>query len=108
LGEVSESINTKVGQVFEIKIEGIPTTGFVWDWIPTPESSKLVMVLDKSWSQKDSVTKNNNNFAGATNFQIFQMKALNQGKAILVFQLRRQWEKSAAHAERIFSICIEP
>jgi predicted secreted protein len=102
LSNNTESIKAKAGQIFEIKLPGIPATGYAWELAQGSESPGLIALQDVRWEEgQDKV-------AGSPNFQIFRLKALSEGRTRLVFQLRRAWEKNTAKEERIFSLTIEP
>jgi predicted secreted protein len=98
----AESINAKAGSTFEIKLPGMPTTGYVWELAQDPESSGLVALLDVHWDE------GRDRAAGSPGLRVFRLKALSEGRASLVFQRRRPWEKKAAQEERVFSLTVEP
>jgi predicted secreted protein len=95
---MSETIKAKVGDIFDIVLEGNPTTGFIWQ--PS--------VPHEALEHLDTYSEVQSSLVGAAVKQRFLFKALAPGKIDLVFRYSRPWEKGKIRDERIYSIQIDP
>lgn len=96
-----QQIQAHPGEIFEIPLEGNPTTGFRWDIILPPSAAGLVTLLEDTWEARASL-------AGAPGVQRFRFQALAPGEVTLIFKYRRPWERVQARDERIISLHIAP
>jgi predicted secreted protein len=95
---MSETIRVKVGDTFDINLEGHPTAGFIWQPI-VPHN--YLEHLDTHFEAKSSMV-------GGAARQHFLFRALAPGNIALVFRYGRPWERDKVSDERIFSIRIDP
>jgi predicted secreted protein len=87
-----------VGDVFEISLEGSPTTGFRWELL-TNLGTRTIQLLDEEWKAETKLV-------GAPVAQRFRFRALAPGEFNLVFAYRRSWEKEPRE-QRSFLVKIE-
>ncbi len=98
---MSQAIQTAAGETFEIELEGNATTGFKWEYNPSPESSAMVELLGSTYQA-------NTTRAGAPGVHHFRFRALKAGQASLLFRYSRPWEKAAPKETRSILIQIAP
>jgi predicted secreted protein len=84
---MSELIETKVGEVFEISLEATPTAGFRWE-LSFPTEADLVDFVGTEWRPLQP------GLIGGSAAQIFRFSAMAPGELTLVFEYRRPWEVS--------------
>ena len=74
-----------INKKFAIDLEAIPGAGYMWEFVQHPEEIELV-------DQKlISISK----AIGGTSTQRFILVARQPGNYILVFELKRRWEKTS-------------
>ena len=71
-----ETISTKVGKCFAIRMEAVASGGYRWKFLPS-DSTQIVKMLNENWEQKSGF--------GGTSVQIFNFQALSLGRAVLEF-----------------------
>ncbi len=84
---MAQNIHTRVGETFEITLEGAAGTGFRWEFDPQPAAARLVKLLEEN---REAVST----MPGGRTIQHFQFQALSPGKVELTFGNRRAWESS--------------
>jgi predicted secreted protein len=84
---MSELVETKVGEVFEIPLEATPTAGFRWE-LSLPMEADLVDFVGTEWRPVQP------GLIGGSAAQIFRFNAVAPGELTLVFDYRRPWEVS--------------
>lgn len=95
-----ESINLKVGDIINVRLESNITTGYSWEL--SGETDQGIIMLESSIyeeSQKDE------NVAGAGGSETFSFKAVSAGNTDLVLEYLRPWEEEIQPAD-IFVIKI--
>ena len=91
------NISVKEGEVFEIPLQAMPSTGYVWSLVSVPEGLQLLeSSTDAGGAQRpgDPIT------------QVFHVKALHAGNYLLQFLHGRKWENT--HTEdREFQVVVK-
>lgn len=82
-----------VGQVLRIELEANATTGYTW--VLSGDLDKGVI---KQSGKYKYVRKSDAIGAGGT--QVYRFRAIKQGKASLVFEYKRAWEKETPPAKK--------
>lgn len=98
---MNEHIHTRVGETFKIRLEGNPTTGFLWEAV-IPESAEMINFLDTSWEEGNAF------LAGEPRIQVLSFQALLPGEMNIILKYKRPWEKDNVLDERIFTIHVNP
>ena len=50
-----ETISAKVGDIFEVKLESNPTTGYIWEILTPPASVESISFMKVYWVGKSSL-----------------------------------------------------
>jgi predicted secreted protein len=95
-----EEIVAPVGGTFEVRLEGTPTAGFVWEAELPGDGQQLVEQAGTEWRQTAPQS------LGGPAVQVFRFRALRRGRATLRFRYRRPWE-SRPLQERLVPVQIE-
>jgi predicted secreted protein len=93
---MTEPLSATVGETFDVSLEGMPTTGFVWEVEIPPEARGLIEPLGSGWTPARSSDAQASPVAGAPAIQRFQFRALAPGEITLTFRYRRSWETTDA------------
>jgi predicted secreted protein len=96
---MQNDIKVRIGDDFDIKLEGSPMSGYIWEILLTKENSKLVKL-------KDTYSDIDKPLVGAPAVQTFVFKTLSVGSLALTFRYRRPWEKGNYLEDRTFYIEI--
>jgi predicted secreted protein len=94
-----EFISTMVGDIFEIKLDVTPTTGYEWKILPTSKSMEILKLLNEHREQKTSLD-------GVSSNHLFNFEALTPGCATIDFAYMRPWEKGKIRKQRTFRVQI--
>lgn len=97
---MNQDIRVKVGETFEISLEGTAGTGFRWEIALPPEVTKLIELVEE--------TREATTVPGGRTHQRFRCRALAPGKLSLAFRYRRSWESPTSGDEQTFNIQIDP
>lgn len=90
---MAEPVTAKVGETFEVGLEGAPTTGFVWEVDIPSEARRMIEPLGSDWTLAGSeVDAPGRPKVGAPATQRFRFAALAPGEVTLTFRYRRSWE----------------
>jgi predicted secreted protein len=92
-------MNTRVGETFEIPLEGVPTAGFTWEVILPPAAAERVVLLEQAWDRPSSRV-------GGRAVQRFRFRAVGPGDVVLTFRYRRRWQKAKPRGERVITLHI--
>ena len=79
-------MRARVGETFEVVLEGNATAGYRWEVALVEGADGRVVLLDEVWEGDTSR-------AGGSTKQRFRFRALAPGSATLVFHYRRPWER---------------
>lgn len=85
----------KVNQPFTIALDGNPTTGYQWQLKQLPAQVKLVK---QQYQQSQDCQPG---MVGCGGKEVFTFQAQQTGKADLVFEYGRPWEKQAGQSRTI-------
>ena len=94
------NILAKVGETFEISLEGSAGTGFRWEFDPLPAAAQFVQLGEESREAQSTVP-------GGRTVQRFQFHALAPGTVDLTFRRRRAWEDPASGTVQIVAVQID-
>ena len=94
-------IDVPVGATFDVRLEGIPSSGFRWSLSIPDEARELIASLGDDWEQASGL-------AGGSAVQRFRFRASAPGEATLTFRYARPWEEAAPRDERSVSVRIAP
>lgn len=98
-----ENLTIKVNEIFEIKLESNPTTGYEWFSIFDSNSLKLVnetYISDYPYVPYEPI------ICGSGGHQIFKFKALKTGKTDITMAYVRPWENCLPAEEIIYHVNI--
>ena len=98
---MNRDIRVKVGETFEIPLEGNAGTGFRWEIALPPEMTKLIELVEETREAATTVP-------GGRTHQRFRCRALAPGILSLAFRYRRSWESPTSGNEQTFNIQIDP
>ncbi len=97
---MQNAIRAKVGETFEISLEGSAGTGFHWEFDPQPAAIRLIKLLGESREAASTVP-------GGRTVHRFQFQAVSPGKVDLTFHLRRAWETTSAGTTQSITVQID-
>ena len=80
----SDSVAVGLGEDFEIRLQGNPSAGYVWEPDSLPRGIEL--------SGSESVPPGPDDRPGDPGTQVFRFRSLEAGDATLSFALKRPWE----------------
>jgi predicted secreted protein len=83
MSEVSTNRTVQAGQPFEIDLEALPGAGYMWGLAQIPEGIELLSHEVIAVSPE----------VGGPSTQRFRLKSAPLGRYVLVFELKRSWEK---------------
>lgn len=99
------TITAPVGQTVAIRLEGIPTAGYIWRLESQPPAFLAPgepAVLPTTAQQSEP------GFTGGNHWMVFPYTVTGPGKAELVFHFGRPWELAkGAEPEKIFRLTIK-
>ena len=95
-----DSINLKIDDKVEIKLESNPTTGYSW-FLSDKVDSTIVSVTDPVFIE----SKKDKELVGAGGYEIFTIKAIAEGKIDIILNYERPWEEGVEPIET-FEITI--
>jgi predicted secreted protein len=78
-------VRAETGQVFDVRLEGVPTSGYQWELDTDGLADLLELVADDAAPSAPSV-------AGGSATQAFRFRAIRAGQAMVRFRYRRRWE----------------
>jgi predicted secreted protein len=97
-------LRSRVGDEFEVRLEGNPSTGFVWkvNTDSSPETAGSFVLLNSDWDPVRSET------VGGPNVQVFRFRALTSGEVTLTFEYRRPWDRNKEASQiRTYNLTID-
>ena len=93
-----QTVSVKVGDTFNVRLQGNPTTGY--NWVMADYDSSVVSQVGDVDYHADSL------LTGSGGTYIYQFKALTTGTTMLTFNYLRSWEKGVP-PYKTFKITIE-
>jgi predicted secreted protein len=100
--DTAQAIKTSVGLDFCIAIPSNSSTGYAWEYIPSPDSKKIKLI-EKHYYAAES------NRIGAAGMELFIFSAQASGKLEILLAYRRHWEKDISPVmTRKFEVIIQP
>jgi predicted secreted protein len=97
---MGQNIHVRVGETFEIPLEGPAGTGFRWEFDPLATAARHVKLLKEVRAAASTVP-------GGRTVQRFQFQALAPGKLDLTFRHRRAWEDPASGTVQTIAVQID-
>ena len=95
-----DSLNLKINDTVEIKLESNPTTGYSW-FLSDNVDETIVSVTSPEFME----SKKDEDLVGAGGYEIFTIKAIAKGKTDIILNYERPWEEGVEPFE-IFEITI--
>ncbi|MDD5622469.1 MAG: protease inhibitor I42 family protein [Actinomycetota bacterium] len=95
-----DSLNLKINDTIEIRLESNPTTGYGW-FLSDKADSTIVSVTDPEFIEP----KKDKELIGAGGYEIFTIKAISKGKTSIILNYERPWEEGVEPIET-FEITI--
>jgi len=96
-----KAVRVPPGKIISIPLEANPSTGFSWQLVKISDNSVLEFVKKQyvGFSEK---------LAGSERIEKWSFKTLKIGKAVIILEYRRPWEKNVP-AQRIeeFNVFVE-
>jgi predicted secreted protein len=93
--EPDELVAAAVGDVFEVDLEGVPTSGYVWEVTVEGGLRDVVELLNRETRTPEPSAP------GGRATQTFRFRAVGPGQGRLLFRYRRSWENTAAREHRV-------
>jgi inhibitor of cysteine peptidase len=93
----STTVEAVVGETFEVELEGVPTSGFLWEAASFPDD--LVRLVGEDVDAEPRPI-------GGAAVQRFRFEALAPGEGELRLAYRRPWESKPAAEERTVKVTI--
>jgi inhibitor of cysteine peptidase len=90
----------KQGDIFRIKLESNPSTGYQWDFATPPDTTLLQLTKKEFISSPDSLV-------GAAGTEIWIFKGLKPGKTTLELQYARPWQKNRPKKTKEYKIKVK-
>jgi predicted secreted protein len=91
-----QSITCKAGEMFTIRLEGNPSTGFLWDF-EKGFDTELAMFQ----GSKEETTQNEKEMVGSPVIYTWTFKALKAGSTEAIMKYKRQWEKDPVNEKTL-------
>lgn len=91
--ESNERIELVRGQLLKVEVEENPTTGYSWQ-ISGPGESDAVQLAG------EPLYIANSPLIGAGGIRTFRFRSLRRGRAMIVFEYKRSWEKYRRPAKK--------
>jgi predicted secreted protein len=98
---MSQLVQTKVGEIFEVALPVTAGTGFRWEVTSPPLSNSIISLVEET---RDVPTLT----PGAGTVQRFRFRASAPGTVELAFAYRRVWQSGAAADKKAFMVQIDP
>jgi len=95
-----DSLNLKINDTVEIKLESNPSTGYSW-FLSDNVDEAIVSVTSPEFME----SKKDKELVGAGGYEIFTIKAIAKGKTDIILNYERPWEEGIEPLE-IFEITI--
>jgi inhibitor of cysteine peptidase len=95
-----DSLNLKINDTVEIKLESNPTTGYSW-FLSDNVDETIVSVTSPEFME----SKKDEELVGAGGYEIFNVKAIAKGKTDIILNYERPWEEGVEPLET-FEITI--
>jgi len=95
-----DSLNLKINDVVEIRLESNPTTGYSWI-LSDKIDNTIVSITGPEFIQ----SKKDKELVGAGGYEIFTFKAISKGKTSIILNYERPWEEEVDPLET-FKITI--
>jgi predicted secreted protein len=100
---VAGEIKLKAGESTTIKLKGLATAGYVWNY--TTDDNKDCIKVSKEFTQPQDLTQRK---MGASADEVFTITAQKKGLVHIYFSQQRSWEKNInAVNEKKVTILIE-
>jgi len=94
-----ELIKVKAGQIFTIRMESNPTTGYGWQ-LSKALDNQIIMVTN-AFIPPDS------KLMGAGGHEVWTFKAISEGQVEISMQYVRPWEKDQAARTNVFTVIVK-
>ncbi len=99
----TREIELNVGDIYQIKLEGNATTGYLWSF-KTEFDGTILQYKDQKVERPD-----NNNIVGAPEINIWEFEAMKEGITTATLEYKRPWEKEEEPLQTIhYKITILP
>jgi len=95
----TNEVKLAVGQTYTIDLDSNPTTGYSWRLV-SPTNS-VFMLVTNTYGPK----KNTERLVGSGGVEHWTFKAVGKGRAELVLEYMRPWEKEAVNRKDVTIVC---
>lgn len=102
--DASEMRGFKVGQTFTYKLEGNPSTGYVWRVSTTASENTALLKIEDLGSSNPTPDKDKHPLLGAPEEHAFRITTVAPGLAKVVFEYVRPW---IGKAEKVETLTVE-
>jgi|ERR1022692_610283 predicted secreted protein len=93
-------VRAETGQVFEVRLEGVLTSGYQWELDADGLADLLELVADDVQPSAPSV-------AGGSATQAFRFRAIAAGQTMIRFRYRRRWENVPIRETQVIVIIYD-
>jgi predicted secreted protein len=93
-------IQATIGETFDVRLEGIPTSGYTWELDPLGLPDMVEFIAAELVAPQGQV-------AGAAAVQVFRFRAARPGETHLRFRYRRRWEAEPLRETQV-NVAIHP
>lgn len=94
-----EPIKVKAGQIFVIRMESNPTTGYGWQLSKALDNN--IILVTNAFMPPDS------KLCGAGGHEVWTFKALGEGQVEISMQYVRPWEKDQPARTNVFTVIVK-
>ena len=94
-----EPINVKTGQIFTIRMESNPTTGYGWQLSNTLD--KKIILVTNVFIPPDG------KLMGAGGHEVWTFKAIGEGQMEISMNYVRPWEKDQPARTNVFTVIVK-
>ena len=94
-----EPIKVKAGQIFAVRMESNPTTGYGWQLSKTLDNN--IVLVTNAYIPPDS------KLIGAGGHEVWTFKAIELGPAEISLKYVRSWEKNQPARTNVFMVIVK-
>jgi len=92
-------IKVKAGQIFTIRMESNPTTGYSWQL--SEDLNNIIVLVTNAFIPPDS------KLCGAGGHELWTFKAIGEGQTNILMKYVRPWEKDQPARKNVFTVIVK-